>query len=117
MNQTMPTHVHELHEATINGERLTPAEQMRKPGDFYYAKSNAQWKDGAVMLNCPKCNVAGAYPLIHRNLPEKIIKYFYRLINFRGEPLTMEPGLVCPYCRFTYKIHHGEITMIENEAS
>jgi len=113
-DKSFPTHVRELKEIKTKHDRFTPGDQMTSPGDFYYSDNSGLRKQRVVVMNCPSCNQPGTYPLTSGILPRGIIMMYYRLINFRGEPLTMEPGLTCPYCQLRFKIHHGEITRLED---
>lgn len=101
-------------ERIINGERITLGEQLSKPGDFYYTTPQKWCPDGAIVMVCLVCKTSGGYPLKYRNVPDKLIKKLYRLINFKGEPLTVDGPLVCPYCKSQFTAYHGELEVIRN---
>ncbi len=70
-------------------EKITAADKMEKPGDYYYTKDLPK----LVVMNCPFCgNPMG-------------IK-FEKVINRIGEPLTLDGDIYCP----AEKFHHFTIT-------
>jgi hypothetical protein len=84
--------------------RKTASEKMEKPGDFYYATPHGEsgWNYPYIMLNCPYCGIAFALPK-------------HKILNQRGEPLTIEKEIRCAYNQAHYfKIHEGNVIPLGN---
>ena len=84
--------------------KKSASEKLEKPGDFYYAtqRSGTRWNNPYVILNCPHCGISFALPT-------------HKILNQRGEPLTIENEIRCAYNPAHYfKIHEGNIIPLGN---
>ncbi len=115
----IPKTVRELKDTLVDGEIKTGAQLLQKPGDFAYSKVAAVSGKiiDSVVMRCPKCNNPLSFPYKHGYGPlRKVVIAFYRLLNRKGELLTIEPGCFCTYCDFKFKVFHGEIQLIEEQS-